>query len=128
MERPENCPRCEHSKIIRNGFVNEVQRWQCKACRFSFTRLTPRGKPKALKLFAILLYGMGLSFNATGKLFAVSGEAVSNCVNDFEALVPTAPLPAKAHVIEMDEMWHFCEKNRKNSGSGKPLIVIQGDF
>src|SRR3954465_896603 len=48
------------------------QRYRCKACGLNFTDTTPRGKPLALKVAAVLLYISGLSMNRTAKLLGVS--------------------------------------------------------
>ena len=50
---------------MKNGRHLERQRFRCKDCGFQFTRDTPRGRPATEKAMAILLYTLGLSFNAT---------------------------------------------------------------
>jgi hypothetical protein len=80
----------------------------------------------ALKALAIALYGYGLSFNAIGDLFQVSAEAVRLWVEAFSGALR---LPeAEASVIELDEMWHFIQKKKKNAGFGKQYLILLGSY
>ena len=57
-----SCPRCQHEHFVKNGFVNEKQRYKCKACSYQWTEKTHRGRPLAEKSLAVFLYGFhGLS-------------------------------------------------------------------
>ena len=60
----KECPRCQHIHFVKNGFVNEKQRYKCKNCHYQFTRKTPRGKPKTHKTLALLLYHINLICSA----------------------------------------------------------------
>jgi transposase-like protein len=50
-ERPEACPACRGTVLIRSGHACGRQRWKCKGpgCGRQFTRTTPRGKPVEVK-------------------------------------------------------------------------------
>ena len=63
-ERPEACPACRGTVLIRSGHACGRQRWKCKGpgCGRQVTRTTPRGKPVEVKRHAIELYGLGLSW------------------------------------------------------------------
>jgi len=129
MEKPNHCPRCQHEAIIGYGSVKGKRRWQCKHCEYRFTRLTPKGKPPGLKAFAVALYGFGLSFNAIGTLFSVTGEAVRQWVKKFSGTLPPLEAdPKDVRVVEMDEMWHFLQKKTTNTGSGRPLLILAGNW
>jgi transposase-like protein len=65
-ERPDACPACRGTVLIKSGHACGRQRWRCKGCGRQFTRTEPRGKPAALKRRAIELYCLGLSMNAVG--------------------------------------------------------------
>jgi transposase-like protein len=73
VERPDACPACCGSVSIKSGHACGRQRWRCKGCGRQFTRITPRGKPVAMKHEAVGLYCMGLSLNAIGTRLGVSG-------------------------------------------------------
>ncbi|MEB3309493.1 MAG: transposase, partial [Snowella sp.] len=32
------CPKCEHQRIIKSGFVKGKQRYKCKSCNYQFTQ------------------------------------------------------------------------------------------
>src|SRR5215213_6155290 len=66
-ERPDACPACRGTVLIRSGHACGRQRWRCKSCGRQFTRTESRGKPAALKLQAIELHCLGLSMNAVAK-------------------------------------------------------------
>ena len=43
-----NCPKCQHEHFVKNGFVNEKQRYKCKDCNYQWTEHhTHRGRPLA---------------------------------------------------------------------------------
>lgn len=67
-------------EVVKNGKVNEKQRFKCKKCSFQFTRLTPRGRPAKDKVLAVTLYISGLSMNAIAKLLEVSTPTVLDAV------------------------------------------------
>ena len=77
-ERPEACPACRGTVLIRSGHACGRQRWKCKGpgCGRQFTRTTPRGTPVEVKRHAIELYGLGLSMNAVAKHVGVSAQSM----------------------------------------------------
>ena len=81
----------------------------------------PRGKPAALKRHAIELYCLGLSMNAVAKRVGVSAQSMLRWVRDHaHAALPQARADAgSTAVVEIDEVWHFVEKNPASSGSGR---------
>ncbi len=127
MERPQVCPRCAHRHIIKNGWVKEKQRWQCKSCRYSLTRTTPRGKPLALKALCITLYGVGLALRTIEKILPISREAVRHWVSEFSETLDLSP-SAEVRVVEADEMWHYLQKKSRSSGSSKWLLIRTGSW
>jgi transposase len=120
-EHPEACPACRGTALIRSGQACGRQRWRCKGCGRQFTRTTSRGMPAAVKREAVGLYCAGLSMSATGRRLGVSAQSVMRWVRDHARAHCAKPEPAgRAVVVEIDEMWHFVEKRRASSGSGKP--------
>ena len=107
------CPKCEHQRIIKSGFVKGKQRYKCKSCNYQFTQpTTERGKPLWMKLDAVLLYLGGMSMNAIANHLNVSAKAVLNWIRDFAKLNKEKPEPGIAVVVELDELWHFIEKKK----------------
>ena len=77
--------------------------------------------PAAVKREAVGLYCAGLSLNATAKRLGVSAQSVMRWVRDHARDRCPKPVPeGRAVVVEIDEMWHFVEKRRASSGSGRP--------
>lgn len=81
-QRPDACPSCRATHLIKSGHACGRQRWTCKVCGRQFTRTTARGKPLALKTKAVELYASGLSMSATAKRLGVSGQSVFRWVKD----------------------------------------------
>ena len=121
-ERPEACPACRGTALIRSGHACGRQRWKCKGtgCGRQFTRTTPRGKPAEVKRHAIELYCLGLSMNAVAKRVGVSAQSMLRWVRDHaQAHCPKPEPSGRAAVVEIDEMWRFVKKSPGSSGSGR---------
>ena len=121
-ERPESCPACRGTALIKSGHACGRQRWRCKdpGCGRQFTRTEPRGKPAALKRHAIELYCLGLSMNAAAKHVGVSAQSMLRWVRDHAQHHCPKPEPTgSTAVVEIDEVWHFVQKSPGNSGSGR---------
>ena len=116
------CLKCEKD-TVKNGFINQIQRWKCKGCGYQFREnMPPQGKPLWMKLESVILYSSGMSLNATAKVLAVSAQAVLDWVRDFaRANLVQPPTQATFVVLELDEIacpqrrrgWHFIQKKAK---------------
>jgi transposase-like protein len=113
------CPRCQSSHTVKNGSVKGKAKRRCRDCGYSFSRLTPRGKPVGVKIAAIMLYVHGLSMNVIARFMGVSNVAVLKWIRAFGQKQAVRPPAGEAVIIELDEMWHYLQKKQKNSGSGK---------
>lgn len=130
MDTMMACRRCSGPQIIKNGFLRGEQRYRCKECSYNFIDKPRPGRPLVKKALAILLYNLGLSFRAIGKLCGVSATTVLNWVRacaDEHASKPEPP-EGGVVVVELDEMHHYLKKSPANSGSGKLIVVIQGSW
>jgi transposase len=59
-------------------------------------------------------------------MFGVWTSTILTWIRRYAANHAEKPAPnGKAIVLEIDEMWHFLQKNGANSGSGRLWIVIQ---
>jgi transposase len=120
------CPKCAHQHIVKSGKVGGTQRWLCRGCGYQFTRTTPRGRPLWQKSLAVFLYCHGVSMNALGNMFDVRASSILKWIRRYATAHYEKPAPSgKIAVMELDEMWHFLQKNGGNSGSGRLVIVIQ---
>ena len=125
MNENPDCPRCKASAVIKSGKIQGKQRYKCKECGMQFTRLTPRGRPATEKATAIMLYALGLSMNAIAQFLQVSTPAILYWIRDFTQKNCEKPEPSSAIVVELDEMWHFLNLKKTNSGYGKLIAEIQ---
>jgi transposase len=106
--------------LIKSGHACGRQRWRCKGCGRQFTRTEPRGKPAAVKRQAIELHCLGLSMNAVAKRVGVSAQSMLRWVREPAQRHCPKPAPTESTaVVEIDEVWHFVEKSRTSSGSGR---------
>jgi transposase len=90
----------------------------------------PRGEPAWKKETAVLLYTLGLSMNAIGKLLGVSTPSILNWIRAHATSQAPRPQPEPGEavvVMELDELWHFIKKKRTSSGSGWLLIALAND-
>ena len=122
------CPRCAHRHDVKSGKVGGTQRWLCRGCGYQFTRTTPRGRPRWQKSLAVFLYCHGVSMNALGNMLGVRTSSVLKWIRRYATAHYEKPVPSgKVVVMELDEMWHFLQKNGGNSGSGRLVILIQAN-
>ena len=123
-----SCKRCGAEEYVKSGFVRGHQRYKCKSCGCNFTDTALRGKPQAMKLLAVLLYGMGnMSQSMIAKLFGVSEVAVYKWIRQYASLLPEPEVPAEVEIVQLDEMWHFVNGKKTNAGSGGPSIRSRGE-
>ena len=124
MQKDKLCPKCAE-KAIKYGKVKGKQRWQCKECKFQFTREKPKGKPLQMKLLAVFLYLSGMSFNVLAYMFKVSDVAVLKWVRQFAKDNERKIEPREIQILELDEMWHYVGEKNKNCGYGRLMIDLQ---
>jgi transposase len=123
------CIKCGHDHVVKNGSVHGIPKKKCKAWGYQFTKDTLHDyhwHPLRIKLLAVWLYMSGLSMRRISRLCQCSTQSVLNWVREFARAHYEKPaLEGQSAILEVDEMWHYVQKNRKNSGSGKLLIAIQ---
>ena len=107
------CPRCQGERLVKNGSAAGKPKKQCKQCGYQFTRTTPRGKPRAVKINAVLWYLSGVSMNRIAFLLRVSAQAVLTWIRDLATDYYEKPEPTgRTIVLQLDEMWHYLKKKR----------------
>jgi insertion element IS1 protein InsB len=107
------CPRCQGERLVKNGSAAGKPKKQCKQCGYQFTRTTPRGKPLAVKISAVLWYLSGVSMNRIAFLLRVSAQAVLTWIRDVATDYYEKPeLTGRTIVLQLDEMWHYLKNKR----------------
>ena len=115
------CPRCESTNYVKNGYAHGKPRKKCKGCGCNFTQSWPRGKPKELKEEAVKLYLEGLGFRSIGRHLQVSDVSVMNWVRLYGGKAKNSRKAASsANVIEIDEMHTYIGNKKKRFGFGLP--------
>jgi transposase-like protein len=119
------CPRCQSQSIVKNGCPEGRQRFKCNDCNRIFFAENRRKHPPKLRYLALTFVCSGLSFRRTALLLGLSPNTVYLwCKQAGEAALLQAK-PEQVEIIELDEMWHYVQKKRKNAGSGKRLTLIR---
>lgn len=116
------CAYCEkESNVTKSGFERKKQRYWCKGCQRHFTLHAPRGASPELKQRAVDMYQEGLGFRAIGRLLGYSQVSIMKWVEQAAEKAKTqqaAPSIDPIEVIEIDEMWHYVGRKKRNVGSG----------
>ena len=118
------CRKCGSLDNVKNGKVNDVQRYKCKDCGFQFTKEEANGHSEDERNKAIALYLLGLSMRSIAKLFRVNVSTILYWVRNFAIANYEKPTPQGAVVVELDEMWHFIGSKKQNSGSGRLIVAL----
>ncbi len=120
-----DCPKCNSTDHIKQGYVGGRQRHKCKNCGYAYT-VSERGKPMALKKFALQLYLEGNGFRAIGRVLKVSQVSVMNWIRTFGEMVDNVTeLSTPAPIIEMDEIFTYIGEKKTSFGSGQPLTDLR---
>jgi len=123
-----SCKRCAGTALVKNGTVRGHQRYLCKACGCNFTATPERGKPKAMKALAILLYAMGnASQGMIARLLGVSHVTVYRWVRAAGEAIAEPAAESSSEIVQIDEMWHFVNGKKTRFGSGGPMILWHGE-
>ena len=125
------CKNCHDSQTVKNGFVRDKQRYQCKMCGYNFVLGDERHShaTEVKKALCIILYSLGkASFGFMAKLLGVSRTTTYYWIRQAAAGTDEPTIAPDIREIEFDEMWHFIQSKKEKSGLSKPWIVAQGEL
>ena len=125
------CKNCQHTDTIKNGFVRSKQRYKCHACHYTFVLGDERHKPETAlkKALSVILYSLGKSScGFLAKLFGVSRTTTYYWIRDLAATTEEPVIANNMQEIDFDEMWHFIQSKKRNSGSSQLWIIVQGEL
>ena len=115
-----NCPKCRCAEAVKNGTMNQKQRYKCKQCGCNYTQFSLKRIPLEKRVEAIKLYLEGVGFRGIERLTGVCHNTVigwvKNLAEEIERLRPE--VTGQVQTVELDEMWHFIQKKHKRVGSG----------
>ena len=116
------CKRCNSEKSVKAGKMNFKQRYRCKDCGYHFTAEDRRVKYGASdRLVALTLFRKGLSLRSIAEIIGTSNVLVLHWIRNIGRFVQEATLSKplvsseEMDIIEIDEMWHYVQKNAKKS-------------
>lgn len=118
------CKYCGSDKLCKNGIVRGTQRYLCKECRRNCTTFKAAGYPLEMRIQALRLYLEGLGMRSIGRFLGVSNVTILYWIRNFAKTLQTEgdvwvnPDIKSVSVIQMDEFWHFTQKNGINFGFG----------
>jgi len=125
---PKTCPKCASRQVIKSGFVQNQQRWKCKACAYQFTRIAPKGRPLWQKSLVVFLYSYGLSLHQIARIFHVQPSTVLKWVRLYaQDHVPT-PEAGVAHMVELTALRHHLKSSKSGRESTLCIVIDDATF
>ena len=125
-----SCKRCQSEKSTKAGKMNCKQRYRCKDCGYHFTSEDGRVKYGANDRFvALTLYRKGLSLRSIAEIIGTSNVLILYWIRNIGRFVQETVLSRsfsaseEMDIIEIDEMWHYVQKNAKKYGYGLLTLV-----
>ena len=86
------------------------------------------------KLAAVTLFGKGLSLKSIAEVIGANNVIVSYWIRNIEKFIKNIVLAVavqsskELEVIEIDELWHYVQKNRKSYGYGLLTLVPKKSY
>ena len=123
-----SCPKCQNSKIVKSGVINEKQRYLCKICNYFFT-VNKVGKKidDYYVTKALQLYLEGLSYREIERIIGVSHVSISNWIKSFNI---KKPINSNYHptykILNHLELMEYIKNKEALSGAGM-IITELGD-
>ncbi|HTG64944.1 MAG TPA: hypothetical protein VL859_01085 [Flavobacterium sp.] len=122
------CPKCQDSKIVKSGIINQKQRYLCKNCNYFFT-VNKIGKKidDYYVTKALQLYLEGLSYREIERIIGVSHVSISNWIKSFNI---KKPINTNYHptykILNHLELIEYIRNKETLSGAGM-IITELGD-
>ncbi|MFL9831271.1 transposase [Flavobacterium sp. ARAG 55.4] len=123
-----SCPKCQNTKIVKSGIINEKQRYLCKNCNYFFT-VNKVGKKidDYYVTKALQLYLEGLSYREIERIIGVSHVSISNWIKSFNI---KKPINSNYHptykILNHSELIEYIKNKETLSGAGM-IITELGD-
>lgn len=120
-----DCPRCHNNNKKKDGFVNGLQRYQCKACSFRFS-VERKSDVKSLETrrLALEMYLEGLGFRAIGRILKISYGTVYQWIKQWGSNVSLPKRQQGLKVVEIDELHSYINSKKATVGYGLLLIDL----
>ena len=129
MEKIE-CKKCKSENNTKAGKMNCKQRYRCKDCKYHFTQEDGRQRYQMKdRLMALTLFRKGLSLRSIAGIIGTSNVLILYWIRNIgrfvKEVILSMPMVASEEldVIEIDEMWHYVQKNARKYGYGLLILV-----
>ncbi|NMM48384.1 IS1 family transposase [Marinigracilibium pacificum] len=114
------CPRCASLKFVKDGFVNDRQRYQCKECHYHYSVRRKGKKPSYLKRLALFLHLEGLGYRPIEELIDVSNVSIMKWMNSLSPeLKPLKSDRRRIQTIDKQDINNIIKRNKE----GKTLLI-----
>ena len=113
------CIKCKSSRLIKNGIVRSLQRYQCKSCGYNCTVIQKSTAFSAhVKQQALHMYLEGAGFRAIARVLKVSHVSVYRWIKAMGEQTPALASSASIDVVEMDELHTYIGDKKTIVGCG----------
>ena len=124
------CGKCGENNYYKSGKANGKQRYKCKSCGCHFTMSDRREKYSVKqRITAITLFRKGLSLRSIAEVIWANNVIVLYWIRNIGKFIKDTVLASAVQsskdleVLEIDELWHYVQKKRKNYGYGLLTLV-----
>ncbi|GAB4039740.1 transposase [Spirosoma gilvum] len=122
------CPKCNSTDAVRNGIINQRQRFRCRQCNYNFTvDKVGKGISTYYVIKALQLYIEGVSFREIERLLGISHVSVMNWVKKYQIKVPEKNTYHPTYkILNHKELAEFITNKDNVEGAGM-IITELGD-
>jgi len=121
------CKYCLSKKLVKNGIVHGKQRYLCKDCKRTFRIGDAREKySRETKIKVVKMYLEGIGIRAIERLEGVPNPLIIQWIKKFSEIlraelsnVKIADNARDIQILELDEMFSYCQKKLTKSTFGK---------
>ena len=129
----EKCKHCGSDKKVKNGYVQDKQRYKCKDCGKTYRAGDLREKyTNEQRLRVIKWYLEGAGIMAIERMEGVPNPLIIKWIRKFSKILRQrlneTEIPKNAkdiQIIELDELFSYCQKKLTKSTYG--LLLIGGE-
>ena len=128
------CKHCCSEKNVKDGNVREKLRYKCKDCGRTFRKGDLREKytiEKKVKVVKWYLEGVGI--RSIERMEKVSSPLIIQWIRNFSKImkekINSVKIPENAkkiEILELDELFSYCQKNLTKSTFG--LLLIESEI
>src|SRR5680860_1042584 len=121
-----DCPKCKSPDHVKDGIVQNRQRYRCKSCGYRYT-VSEKSDVKSTetKRLALAMYLEGLGFRSIGRILKISYGTVYSWVKKWGEAVELPVSKDAVEIVELDEMHSYVGEKKTTVGYGLLLIDLE---